>query len=106
MDRRTIVSLGPGALSVACAVGAFKPGTTSPPMVLERLARGGERSQARGVIMDPKTGEPVVGALVIVQCSCLREGQRELVTKFDGRYDPRDLPPANISSRSCPATST
>lgn len=47
MDRRTIVSLGLGALSVACAVGVFDRGLPNAQVTVEPLAEG--EGDAEGV---------------------------------------------------------
>jgi hypothetical protein len=44
-----------------------------------------------GQIIDSKTDEPIVNALVILQCTCL-QGMRETVTGAAGEYAFRGLP--------------
>lgn len=94
MDRRTIVSLGLGVLSVACAVGAFEPAPSR--LVVEPLADANGRSEVLGIVRDTETGEASEGALVILQCSCL-QGVREVVADAGGVYRFRDLPPGKYT---------
>lgn len=94
MDRRTIVSLSLGLLSVACAVGAFEPGP--PQLVVEPLADDGGHGVVQGIIRDATTGETIKDALVILQCSCL-QGPREVVSNADGVYNFRHLPPGKYT---------
>jgi hypothetical protein len=94
VDRRTIVSVALGALSVACAVGAFESDPGHDSIVFEPLAEGG--AGVYGVVLDAETGRRIHGALVIVQCACL-PGHREMETNADGIYSFRDLPPGKYS---------
>ena len=96
MDRRTLVSLSLGALSVACAAGAFEPRAGHSQLVVEPLADGEGLSLLQGVIGDADTGEAIKDSLVIVQCDCLK-GVRETVTNADGVYQFRDLPPGKYT---------
>jgi hypothetical protein len=94
MDRRTIVSLSLGVLSVACAVGAFEPAPSR--LVVAPLADADGRSEVLGLVRDTKTGETSEGALVILQCSCL-QGTREAVADAGGVYRFRNLPPGKYT---------
>jgi hypothetical protein len=96
VDRRTLVSLTLGLLSVACAVGAFETEAGQSPLSIEPLVDAGGRGQLQGFVSDSKTGQPIAGALVILQCNCL-EGQRELQTNPEGLYSFRDLPPGKYT---------
>ncbi|MCX4247965.1 TonB-dependent receptor [Paraliomyxa miuraensis] len=49
-----------------------------------------------GVVTNAGTKEPVEGALVILQCSCLQEA-RETQTNSNGLYAFRDLPPGTYT---------
>jgi len=50
----------------------------------------------QGVVRQQQTGEPIAGALVIVQCSCL-QGPVEATTDASGLYNLRNLPPGNYT---------
>ena len=94
MDRRTIVSLSLGVLSLACAAGGFDPSPSR--LVMEPLADGQGPSVVLGVIHNAETGRAIKGSLVILQCSCL-DGFREFATGADGVYIFRDLPPGKYT---------
>lgn len=96
MDRRTLVSLVIGALSVACAAGAFNADPIQLTPTVEPNPDSAERSVIHGFALAEKTGEPVTGALVVLQCSCL-EGQRETQSGPGGLYRFRDLPPGKYT---------
>ena len=50
----------------------------------------------QGVVREQSSGEPIVGALVIVQCTCL-QGPVETTTDAAGLYNLRKLPPGNYT---------
>lgn len=49
-----------------------------------------------GVVTDSTSGDPIEGALVVLQCTCL-QGQIERTTNAAGVYSFRDLPPGNYT---------
>jgi protocatechuate 3,4-dioxygenase beta subunit len=60
-------------------------------LLLAAPAAPGHHGVISGVVTHSKTGEPLPGALVILQCSCLR-GSRETQTNEEGFYAFRGLP--------------
>ncbi|MBX7079450.1 MAG: carboxypeptidase regulatory-like domain-containing protein [Nannocystaceae bacterium] len=60
-------------------------------MALADEAQAADDAAIRGVVRHEKTKQPLVGALVIVECTCL-QGSRETMTDASGLYAVRDLP--------------
>jgi hypothetical protein len=54
-------------------------------------APAGHEGVISGTIINPRTDEPIVNALVILQCTCL-QGMRETVTDAAGQYAFTGLP--------------
>jgi hypothetical protein len=75
-----------------------------PPLVLLALALIAAPARAappttvvlQGVVRDQNSGEPIAGALVVVQCACL-QGAVEATTDAAGLYNLRNLPPGNYT---------
>ncbi|MFY0533215.1 carboxypeptidase regulatory-like domain-containing protein [Nannocystis pusilla] len=95
MDRRSVVAVVLGGVSVACATGVLERGPNHPPAVVELLGPG-DSSQLVGVVRDRTTGHAVPAALVIIQCTCLA-GAREMVSNDGGAFGFRDLPPGKYT---------
>jgi hypothetical protein len=95
MDRRSVVAVVLGGLSVACATGTLERGPNHPPAGVE-LLRPGDPSQLVGVVRDRNTGHAIPAALVIIQCTCLT-GAREVVSDDRGAFGFRDLPPGDYT---------
>ena len=76
----------------------------APPLVLLGLALIAATVRAappaavvlQGVVRDQNSGDPIAGALVIVQCACL-QGPVETTTDASGVYNLRNLPPGNYT---------
>ena len=64
--------------------------------VTPRAAEASEGATIAGAVTHEKTGRPIEGALVIVQCTCL-QAPRETTTNADGLYTLRDLPPGRYT---------
>lgn len=99
MDRRSVVAVVLGVVSVACAAGALEPATrrSGPSTVLvEPLGDEGERARISGVVRHTKTERVLGGALVILQCSCLQRAY-EAVTDASGVYSFGNLPPGRYT---------
>jgi hypothetical protein len=96
MARRTLVALVIGALSVACAAGAFDTSVVQYPLTVEPNPDATDQSVIQGFVLDQNTGERVPDALVILQCSCL-QGPRETQAGPDGLYRFRHLPPGKYT---------
>lgn len=95
MDRRSIVAVVLGVVSVACATGVLQGRPDHPPVVAEPLGAD-QPSQIVGVVRDQNTGHALPGALVIVQCTCLA-GAREVMSSEGGTFGFRDLPPGKYT---------
>jgi hypothetical protein len=98
MDRRTIPSLALGLLAVACATGAFDKPAQDPTRHTEALPEGSARAVIQGVVKDRETGDPLQGALVVLQCECLA-GSREAETNVNGLYKFGDLPSGEYTAQ-------
>lgn len=81
-----------GALSLACAAGAFEGGRSVA--VDEEPSTGS--TAIVGQVFDDETGKPVEHALAVLQCECLA-GVRETVTNAGGAFGFRDLPPGTYT---------
>ena len=80
------------ALAPALATGA--PATEAerePAAVVSPSERTPQRAVINGVVKDSTTGEPIEGALVILQCTCLGQAH-ERTTSARGVYGFTDLP--------------
>ncbi|MCY0992114.1 carboxypeptidase-like regulatory domain-containing protein [Nannocystis sp. ILAH1] len=95
MDRRSLVAVVLGVVSVACATGVLERGPNHPPAVVELLSPG-DSSQLVGVVHDRNTGHAIPAALVIIQCTCLA-GAREMMSNDGGAFGFRDLPPGKYT---------
>lgn len=88
MRSRSVCWLALGALSVACAAGAFR----GPQRTVVESVTPGEGTIIQGVVHDSRAREPARAAIVVLQCDCLA-GDREVQTDDDGQFTFRDLPP-------------
>jgi hypothetical protein len=98
MQRRSVVAVVLGVVSVACATGVLEHDRSSA--VVEPLAPQGAvpvaAGQVTGIVRHHTSGSAIAGALIIVQCACL-QGARETTTDKDGVYSLRDLPPGKYT---------
>lgn len=85
---RSLCWVGLGALSVACATGAFAP---PPPSVIEEVTASEGTTTIKGDVLDSETDEPLQGALLVLRCDCFA-GEREMQTNANGVFAFRDLP--------------
>ncbi|MBL9105539.1 MAG: TonB-dependent receptor [Myxococcales bacterium] len=76
-----------GWLSAALAAAA---------VVAPATVRAADPVELGGFVTDSVKKEPVAGAIVIVQCTCL-QGERQVLTNSDGAYAFRDLPPGTYT---------
>jgi uncharacterized protein (DUF2141 family) len=79
-----------GAVSLACAAGAFEGGRSVA--VVEEPYPGS--TAIVGQVFDDETGEPVENGLAILQCLA---GVRETSTNAGGAFGFRDLPPGTYT---------
>jgi hypothetical protein len=99
MDRRFVVAVVLGGVSVACATGVLEPGNrrVGPATVLvEPLGEEGERAGISGVLRHSRTERVLDGALIVLQCTCLAR-EHEAVTDAAGMYSFRNLPPGRYT---------
>lgn len=93
MEKRTLISIGLGVASVACAVGVARQ-PPPHPVVVTSLEDSDALGDIRGVAADYTTSKRLSGVVVILDCSCLSE-VRETETDADGIYLFSDLPPGD-----------
>ncbi|MEZ4450455.1 MAG: TonB-dependent receptor [Nannocystaceae bacterium] len=60
-------------------------------MIAPPIAQAASDGRISGVVKDSKSGEPMEGLLVVLQCDCL-QGERRTETSADGIYAFRGLP--------------
>lgn len=96
MERRSVVAVVLGVVSVACATGVLEPVSGDSTVLVEPLGEEGERARIAGVVRHSNTRHALGGALVIIQCTCL-EGAREAVTDAGGVYAFRNVPPGRYT---------
>lgn len=95
MDKRSVVAVVLGVVSVACATGVLEPSTPQPAPYIEKFEPG-SGARVAGIVRDQDSERSIAGALVILQCTCL-QGARETTTDAAGLYVFRNLPPGKYT---------
>ncbi len=88
MMSRSVCWLALGALSVACAAGAFRGAQHTE---VESITPG-DGTIIEGVVYDSRAREPARAAIVVLRCDLLT-ADRELQTDENGEFAFHDLPP-------------
>lgn len=96
MERRSIVAVVLGVVSVACATGVIESDSSQPELVVEPLAGTDARGLVNGIVWDRKKGGGLAGALVLVQCTCLPR-MLERMTGEGGAFHFGELPPGRYT---------
>ncbi len=102
---RSVAWLALGALSAACAVGAFEQGssfTAEPRDGTPSSIRVGSQGHADAtsiavIVLDSDTELPLEGAIVVIRCDCMSGGSREASTTTDGVVVFEDTPAGDYS---------
>ena len=91
---RSVLWVGLGVLSAACAVGALGGGP--PQATIEGTEATEGATTIAGGVFDSQSREPIESALLLLQCDCL-EDARETETNADGLFAFRELPPGTYT---------
>lgn len=94
MMVRSFCWISLGALSAACAGGAFVGGT--PRSAIEGVEATEGSTTIAGGVFDSQSTEPIESALLVLQCDCL-DGVRETQTNANGLFVFRELPPGTYT---------